>query len=63
MRLPAFTRDGKQCNDCGGPVQYDPGAAMYFHTDREANCFSGRRRAEIIIAGGRGHLLEERKEA
>lgn len=62
MRLPAFTRDGKTCNDCFGPVEYDPGAGMHFHTDRGADCLSGRTWANAILARGDAHLLEEPKE-
>jgi hypothetical protein len=63
MRLPAYTRDGKQCNDCGGAVEYDKAVAMHFHTDGEAVCLPGLEFQRRVLARGEGHLLDEPKEA
>ena len=41
MRLPARTRDGQRCNNCGGPVEYLPGIAVWEHTAEDADCPTG----------------------
>ena len=55
MKLPAFTRDGRTCNHCGGPVEYNAARAIHEHTEAEPDCHEG----DHLAAQGFGNHQEE----
>lgn len=48
MRLPAHTKDGERCNNCGGPVEYLADVPVWEHTAEDADCPAGVRHVHYL---------------